>query len=341
LIKKENKIKEPSIIIRPIGRLGGLDNLHITLIIVIVLLFLIVLVTSYSKPILIINSSNSSNVSVYAPEHSAAQIKILVERLLASYATVNTSLSLLPFVSNVAAMNATYLNASKSWYVHLTASNPESNITFAVAFLVNDLNITKVTPLLQAAIPSQIGNNTVVAQGVVKLGGKYACLSRSPMQVYWFMDPYASGAVRSLLNATSLEASLGNMINLTVKIRFGSDTQNIASSFGLFNAQYLGKYVFCASQQKNFSSFASNLNSLYSGSYVSQGTLSKIANVSKLDFPELSSCINASSQTLNAQSLLAQYYNITQTPIVVVDCHYMALPQTAHEALCYAENSLC
>jgi hypothetical protein len=340
-MKKENKIKEPSIIIRPIGKLGGLDNLHITLIIVIALLFLIVLVTSYSKPILITNSSNSTNVSTHAPEHSVVQIKTLVERLLASYATVNTSLSLLPFISNVTAMNATYLNASRSWYVHLTARNPGSNITFAIAFLINDLDTTKVTPLLQAAIPSQIGNNTVVAQGVMQLGGKYACLSSSPMQIYWFVDPYASGAVRSLLNATNLETSLGNKVNLAVKIRFGSDTQNIASSFGLFNSQYLGKYIFCASQQKNFSSFVSNLNSLYSGTYVPQGVLSSIANLSKLDFPELSSCVNASSQPLNIQSLLAQYYNITQTPIVVVDCHYMALPQTVHEALCYAETSLC
>jgi hypothetical protein len=341
LIKKEDKIKEPSIIIRPIGKLGGLDNLHITLIVVIVLLFLLVLVTSYSKPILITNSSNSSNVSVHAPEHSAAQIKVLVERLLASYASVNTSLSVLPFISNITAMNLTYMNTSRSWYVHLTARNPGNNITFAVAFLINDLDTTKVIPLLQAAMPSQVGNNTVIAQGVVQLGGKYACLTSSPMQIYWFIDPYAVGSVRSLLNVTNLETRLGNKVNLTVKIHFYSDTQNIASSFGLFNAQYLGKYIFCASQQKNFSSFVSNLNSLYSGTYMPQGVLSNIANISKLDFPELSNCVNASTQTLNTQSLLAQYYNITQTPIVVVNCHYMALPQTVHEALCYAENSLC
>ena len=72
---KEKKIKEPSMIVRPIGRLGGLDNLHVTLIIVIALLFALLLAVSYSKPILITNSTPGKQHYRSSAQHTAAQIQ--------------------------------------------------------------------------------------------------------------------------------------------------------------------------------------------------------------------------------------------------------------------------
>ena len=69
-MKKEKKIKEPSIIIRPIGKLGGLDNLHATLIIVIVLMFALLLFISYSKPIIVLNNMNQSNNTTASSAHT-------------------------------------------------------------------------------------------------------------------------------------------------------------------------------------------------------------------------------------------------------------------------------
>ena len=160
--------------------------------------------------------------------------------MLASYSTVNSSLSLLPFISNISSMNETYMPALKAWYVSLSARNFGSNLTFAFSFLISDTNASKVTPLIQAAIPSRILDNTVVEQGVVQLNGKYSCVSTTPTQVYWFIDPYATGAVSSLLNASGIQSKFGSSVNVTMRIVFGSDTQRVANSYGLLNAEYLG-----------------------------------------------------------------------------------------------------
>lgn len=346
--KKEKKLKEPSIIIKPLGRFGGLDNLHLMLIIVIVLLFLLLFVVSYGKPITILannttgtctNATAGANCAV--PIHNATQIKALAERVLASYANVNSSLSLLPFISNVGSMNVSYLQASKSWYVQVGAKNFVNNFAFQVGFLINDRNISQITPLLQTAVPSQLSNNTVVATGVIKMSGRYACLTPTPTHVYWFVDPYAVGAVKSLLNASDIMQLYGSRVNLTVKVVDGADTQRVSTSVGLFNALYLSKYALCASQQENFSAFATNLNTMYNGSYMSQSVLAGIANESKLNNVQLNGCINATNTELGAQGLLAQYYNITQTPSVVVGCQYLTLPQITQEALCYTNSTLC
>lgn len=346
---KGREVKEPRIIIRPIGRFGGLDGLHLTLAIVIALLSLILLVVAYSKPPVIINNSTLPSNCTYGylngscakPIHTAAQVGTMVERVLASYSSVNSSLSVLPYITNVSSMNVTYLPHAGSWYASLKAANLGSNSPFTVSFVLNDSNLSKVVPLIQAAIPSTISNNQEVAQGVISLSGKYACLGQFPVSGYWFIDPYASGSIGSLINATSIQARLGSKANITVKIVYSASTQHISQGYGAANAQLLGQYIYCASQQPNFRSFASNLNSLYAGSYVPGPVLSNVANVSGLNYPALTSCIGSSGQAINAQALLASYYNITQTPLVVVNCEYLAIPQTASRAFCYANSMLC
>ena len=346
---KTEKIKEPGIIIRPIGMLGGLDWLHITFGVVIALLLALLLVVSYNKPVLTTNSTTQSNCtygyllngSCAVPLHSAAQVKGAVERLLASYATVNGSLSLLPYFSNVSSISETYLPQSGEWYVGLKATNPANNQAFTVSFLVNDSNITKATPQTQVAAPSSVSKNYVISQGAVRLAGKYVCSEQAPMSVYWFVDPYSPGSIRSLANATALEGRLSGSVNVTVKIINGPSTEGMAGAFGTDNALTLGRYVFCASQQPNFRNFTSDLNSLYSGSYIQPSTLAGLANVSRLNYTSLSACIGNATQVINNQALLASYYNVTQTPSVVVDCAYQALPQTAAAALCYANSTLC
>ncbi len=347
-MQQNTKVKEPSIIIKPIGRFGGLDNLHLTLIVVIALLLLLVLVIAYAKPITILSSTNTSANCTNStagtcaqPMHNSTQIRLLAERILASYTSVNGSLSVLPFIANVSGMNVSYVPYLRSWRVDITAMSPGTSETSQAEFLISDVNTSQITPLLQVAKPPSITNNSVVANGVVKLAGRYACLQQQPTNVYWFIDPYAPGAVKSLLNFTDLEIEFGNKVNLTIRVVSGAATQQVGSTFGLFNAQLLGRYTYCASQQSNFTAFASNLNSVYAGSYLSQPVLANIANSSKLNYAQLTSCLNQSVQVLDVQSLLAKYYNITQTPVAVVNCEYLAIPETAHQAICYSNSTLC
>jgi len=345
---RENKnkaAKEPKIIVKPVGRFGGLDNIHLALIAVIVLLALILLVVSYTKqPVFPVNVTTTSTVltnTTAKPLHNATEILTQAERVLASYSYVNSSLNLLPYITNVSNASVAYVPSTRQWLVQVPAVNPVNNEVFTMAFSINDSNISKVLPLMQTAIPSQITKNRVVANGVIRLYGKYPCSTQTPLNVYWFIDPYAPGAVKSLLNLTKLNALFNGKINTSIKIFTTQYTLSVARTYGLSNAEELGKYIFCASLQKNFTNFVYNLNSVYANAYVPQQELATIANESKLNSTLLNSCIANASTKINAQALLAQYYNITQTPMVVVDCKYMSIPQTTKNAVCYANSTIC
>ncbi|MGC8628743.1 MAG: hypothetical protein ACP5T4_00840 [Candidatus Micrarchaeia archaeon] len=338
--KKEeepSKEKEPKILIKPIGKFGGLDGIHVALLVVIALLVSLLLVVSYSKPVYI-KQNVTQNVT---PLHNESQVLSIVKRFLASYSYVNTSLSILPYVSEVQKANATYVPALNQWVVAMPAINPNTNQSFLISFIVNDKNLSDITPFIETARPSKLLNDSAVYQGVISLAGKYPCLTQAPMQVYWFIDPYAPGAIRSLFNMTSLEAKFGNKVNFEIKIVNTGATNAIARQQGIANAELLGKYLFCASNQTEFDTFVSNLNSIYAGSFINRNELNMLAYESKLNLTQLSNCVNSSQSTIDNQLLLAQFYNITTTPSVIVDCKYLALPETAQQAICYANSSVC
>ncbi|MGC8676415.1 MAG: DsbA family protein [Candidatus Micrarchaeia archaeon] len=336
--KQQNETTEPRIIVKPVGRYGGLDGIHIALIIVVALLFALLLVVAYSKPVVV---KQINNTTAAKPVHTSSEVLARVQRVLASYANVNSSLSLLAYFSKIQNATAAYVPSAKEWLVDVPAVNPASGITFYTDFIVNDSNISKVLPLLQAAIPQSISNNSVVYEGTVKLYNKYACSTQNPLQVYWFIDPYAPGSVRSLLNATALESKFGRNISIGIKIFTSQATESVAREYGLANAELLGKYIFCASNQSGFGTFVANLNSEYAGSYMGNTALRALANESGLNVAELSRCVNSSQTIINNQELLAQYYNITQSPVAIVNCEYMTLPQTAQNAICFANSTLC
>lgn len=352
MAKKAGKVQnETKIVVRPIGALGGLDNIHAALIALVVILIALLLVVANSSPGAIVVANGTSNQScVYGsvngsciiPLHNLSQIKQQVGQILASYAYVNGSLSILPYFSSMQNFSAGYLPQSRQWLATVPVTNPANNQNFYSSFLLYDSNLTLVRPYLQTSSTSQIVSDYVVSEGVVRLSGKVACLQQSPLQMYWFIDPYALGSVGSLNNLTALEAKYGSNLNATVKIVYGSQSLAIAQQQNNVNStQALGKYIYCASRQSNFTSFIANLQSLYSGAYLSPTYLNIIANQSHFNAASFSSCLGSATPTINAQALLAKYYNVTSTPSVVTDCIYQSIPQTARNALCYANSTLC
>ena len=339
--------KEPEIIVKRIGRFGGLDSIHISLLVLVVLLIAVLLVVSYSKPISIRNTTVENctygmlNGTCVYPIHSEAEVTSQAERILASYGYVNTSLSLLPYYSDVGNMSVSYMPESKEWLVRIPVTNAISGSSFYVSFQIYDSNLSLATPYIQAIAPSSIVNNMVVSEGVVKAYNKFACPVQYPLPVYLFIDPYAPGSIQALSNIENLSSRFGGKLNVTVKVLYGPYSEMIASQYGSQNAQSLGKYILCASMQDNFSKFVGGLNAIYSNSYVSGATLNNLAKFSGINTGELDSCMANATSLMNRQSLLAKFYNITSTPIVVTDCMYLSLPQTEPNAICYANSTIC
>jgi protein-disulfide isomerase len=348
--------KEPKIVIRPIGKFGGLDNIHIALIILVAILIGLLAIISYSKPQVVFmnQSSNTSslcanqisqlNASYQKPLHTEAEVLNYTKRIIATYNFININSSLgvyIPFYSYVNEINLSYMPSLKEWHAVVPVLDPATNSTFFVSFDIYDSNLTLAKSYIETISPSKVLNYMAVSKGVILIPGKFACSTNSSVNVFWFMDPYAPGSVYSLEYIPKLESEFGKNVNITVKILYGEYTDLMGSRYGITNAQYLGKYILCASQQKNFTNFIINLNAIYSNNYMSNQTLYSIAKFSDLNMSMLNSCIQNSTTLINRQALLAEYFNITTTPSVVVNCNYLTIPQTAYEGVCFTNPNLC
>ena len=344
---EKKAIKEPSVVIKPIGRFGGLDSIHVAMgVLILILIALLVVVASTKPAILLTNSTSSLNCAYGAKSgacvqsiHTQAEVKIAAERFIASYSNVNTSLSLLPYITNVSSMAFSYSQQTGKWYVVVPGKNPATNTTFDFTMIINDSSLA-VTPLIQTITPSILSNETVVSQGVIKEAGKPECTVTNPLQVYWFMDPYSTGSVASLLQMVSLQKQYPLKISEQLEILFTQSSQNIAATNGVNNTLALGSYLFCASQQPNFPDFASSINKTYTGSYISPTQLAAIAGSSGLNSSELTSCLSSAQTLINRQALLAKYYNISASPSIITDCQYLSIPQTEGDAILYANSSI-
>ncbi len=347
--KKEtiSNIKENSVIIRPIGKTGGLDAIHLALIVLVVVLVLLLASMAYTKEIIIknVNATNctygSSNGACIVPKSNASQIKAVFESIIASYATSNSSLSVIPYLANTSTISEQYLPYSNSWLASITGYNAATNQSFNFKALINASDNSKFTPFIEVVSPKNLSQNRLVSTGVLKLANKYSCTQQSPVQVFWFLDPYSPGAISSLADATAIEKRFNSSVNVTLKMLYTQASVRVAQQYGIANAQALSGYLFCASLQPRFSKFTEDLNSVYTNSYVSPQTLAAIANQTGLDNASLSSCLANYPQVFERQNLLSSYYNITTSPSVVTNCEYESLPQTAQNAVCYANSSLC
>jgi hypothetical protein len=160
--------------------------------------------------------------------------------------------------------------------------------------------------------------------------------------MYWFVDPYSPGSIRELGYLTSIESKYNStQVSPHLEILFTQYSTTVSQSYGVNNTAAIGKYLFCASQQPKFGAFASTLNNSYNNNYMSPGLLAQVASNAGLNTTTLNSCLGSSSTPINNQAVLAQYYNVTSTPLVVTDCQYQSIPQTTSKALCLANSKLC
>ncbi len=345
MAKLSRKISEPSILVKPVSRFGGLDNIHIALMILVVILILLIVAISYNTTITVINGTSNvttNHSSVSLARHNASQVRLYAERVLAGYSGINSSLSLLPYLSNVSRMNVSYVPSLKEWYASFPYTSPANKSkSYTYSFMIRDSNLSLAGALSQSPAPFTIGQNYVVSPGVIKIAQQTSCSFNKPLQVYWFIDPYSPGSIPSLVTASSLQDRFGSKVNITVKSLFTQYSSSIANAYRLNNTLALEKYILCGENQKNFSGFVRSLNASYSGTYMPAYVLQGIAEQSGFNMSVLNSCISSSQEAINNQVVLAKYYNITSTPSVIADCQYLSIPQTALQAICYANSTLC
>ena len=115
--KKGNHTKEPLMIVRPAVRRWGLDYLHVSLIILVIILIAFAFALSAFKPGPVYANCPAGivNGTCVGPSHTSAEALAAGESVLAAYAPVNTSLSLLAYYSSPNEGNASYMANTSEW----------------------------------------------------------------------------------------------------------------------------------------------------------------------------------------------------------------------------------
>ncbi len=333
--KKNAAGKEPVFLVKPVSRHGGLDNLHISLIaLALVLAALAFVLANFHSTV--VCASGELNGTCVTPVHTPQQAIHAAGTALASYSTLNSTLSLLPYYSLINDSKASYLANSQEWLVTVPYVDPFTSERLNFTMMLYDSNLSLAQSSMQTINPPKPSNESVVALGTIELGGRSACAYSAPLPVYMFTDPYAPGSMSAMLNAINFSKTHANEVNMSYKFIFSAYSMSKYRSYGVNSTQLLGGYLACASSQPKFGQFVSNLSTVYSGNPISAPLLYQIANASGLDMGTFSSCMANVSGALVHQAQLALLYNVTVNPSFVVNCRFSTIPQQLNSTVGYA-----
>ena len=333
--------KEPVFIVRPVHRNFGLDYLHITLLVLVVILVALAFALSTFKSARVVTSCGSGNSSICNATnatHTSAHALAAAETALTSFSNINTSLSLLPYYSLVNQSKVSYLSNQKEWLVTIPYMNPLANdVVSNLSLVLYDSNLSPAASYLQSITPTTATNNSVVGLGTVKLAGEASCkTSSNKIPIYIVTDPYAPGMLYTLHAAVSTNRKYSGSVNTSYYLIFSGYSQNFYNGYGVADTQQMGRYISCASHQKNFPQFVSNLSIAYTGAPLSNLTLYQVSLGSSLNITQLNVCMQNVTTSLNYQSEFANLYHVVSTPEIIVNCKYTTLPQTLNYAINYS-----
>ncbi|MGC8496275.1 MAG: DsbA family protein [Candidatus Micrarchaeia archaeon] len=340
--KKHAQSEEPVFLVKPAMKNYGLDYLHISLIVLVVILVVLAIALATSKPATIVKNCQygMSNGVCNTPKYNNTQVMQVVGRILASYSSVNTSLSLLPYYSIINSTKVYYLANSSDWLVVVPFRDPfVNNAIYNMSMLLNS-NLTLVSAYLQTLKPAGLSNDTVVASGVISIGGKAQCNSTMPIPVYAITDPYAPGAINALKESYMDSMHYSNSINMSYYFIFTPYAENFYPSYGIGTTQEAASYLFCAYKNGRLNQFLENFSSAFNGYPLSNSSMQAIAEDSGLNSQSFNSCLQTSSAPLEYQAKLASYYNVTSTPVFIVNCKYLAIPATLNQTIKYALGNM-
>lgn len=337
--RKQRRAKqEPVFIVKPALKHGGLDYLHISLIALAIVLIALAFSLAYFKPATLLENCQYGivNGTCTTPKYNSTQALAAAGRVLASYSYINTSLSLLPYYSEMKMASATFVPSQNAWLIDVPYIDPlANNQVFNISMVLSGSNLSLVRSYIQSVSPTQRTNDSVVAFGTVQLYGRFLCTTKEPIPVYAVIDPYAPGAFSGIAKAINLTDEYHGRLNVSYDFVFTNYSTEWYAGYGTYQTQLLGMYLFCSSQQGGISGYANNVSKVFEGRPLSNQTLYQIAVGSGLDMASMNACLANSTTTLSYQAQLARFYNIQFTPQFIIDCRYSTIPETAGSAVNY------
>lgn len=338
--KNDQKKSDPVFIIKPVTKNGGLDYLHISLIILVIILISLAFSLSRFNSVKLVNCQYGiNNGTCISSTTNSLQAIRAAEKVMAGYSTINTSLSLLPYYTLPNQYNASYITKLNKWLVYTPYTNPYTKNVVSMYIILNQ-NLTLNTSLMQTLSPIRVTDNYVVAPGTVSINGKLLSTTNTPISVNLIIDPYASGAISAIRSAVNSSMKYKNSIKMNYDFIFTNAASSKYNGYGVAETQQLASYIFCASKYTNFYNFTTNLSKVFNGNPLTQSQLSNIVNESGMNYKKIINCVATSSKPLYYQSLFAEFYNITSTPTFIVNGKYETISTKLNEAINYSLNTL-
>ncbi len=341
-IKIVAKKSAPVFIVKQATKTGGLDYLHIALILLVVILVGLSLSLSRFSAIKTVNCEYGmvNGTCTTAPQYlsDSGNAIMAAKRIIAGYSASNTSFALLPYYTIPSEYNATYIQNIEKWLVYTPYNDPYTNQTVSM-FLILNKNFTLNESLTQTIPPPYITENYVVANGTVKIAGHVLSTTSKPIPVNLVIDPYSKdsiSAIKAMINASQL---YGNSITPEYDFIFTGAAQSKYASFGTVETQAIAAYLFCASNQTGFPVFVNDLSVAFSGNPVQVSSLDTITNQSGINYTYMKNCVLNSAKPLYYQSLFAQFYNITSTPEFIINGDYETVSTKLDGTIKYALSS--
>ena len=342
---EEKKIKQskivikkatPAFIVKSATRRGGLDYLHITLIVLVVVLVGLALSLSRFSAVKLVNCEYGVvNGTCASQSYNSSAVLMSAKKIIAGYLSSNTSLSLIPYYTIPSEYNAIYAPVSQKWFVYTPYIDPYTNQTVGM-FLVLNKNLSLNESLSQTIPPSYTSNDYVIANGTVKLAGHVASTTSKPIPINLVVDPYSKDSVRAIEAMINASKTFGNEITPKYDFIFTATAQSKYQSFGIVETQALASYIFCASNQTEFPSFMNYTSVAFTGNPVPVSSLDTITNQSGINYTYMRECVLNSAKPLYYQSLFAQFYNITTTPEFIVNGEYETISTRLNASIGYA-----
>ena len=338
--KKKKQGGEPIFIVKPALKRGGLDYLHIALIALVLILVALAASLATFRSYEVCGYGINATGSCIVPVHNSSQAFSAAEAVLAGYSTLNSSLALLPYYTYVNESEVSYLPKTNEWLAVFPYLDPLTNSKSNFSILLYGNNLSLAQSSIQTIPPLNITGNRVTAFGAIAMKDKVLCASKPPIPIYSIIDPYAPGSISALQAAINASNKYGSRINMSYKFIFTGNAIEKYPKYGVRRTQQLGYYLFCASQQPTFPSFVKYLGDVFDGNPPSNSTMATLLSDANVNQTQFATCLGSAASALQYQAVLANYYNVTQTPQFIVDCKYLALPETLSPAINYTLSSI-
>ncbi len=334
--KRVKQGAEPVFLVKS-ARIGGLDYLHISLIALVAVLVGLAYALAYFQPGIEVRACQYGvvNSTCVTPLHNSTEALTAVGRVLAGYADFNSSLSLLSYYSYFNRTKLSYSANTSEWIAIVPYRNPFlGNETLNATFVLNG-NLTLRQAFISMAAPRSQSRDGVVSFGTVALSGKVLCKYSKPLPVYFIADPYVPGFIDSIREALGLSSKLSGTVNMSYYFIASRYAESKYSGFSASETQGLVRYLACASSQRNFKAFVSNLSIGYTGNPLPNSTLREMVLGSGLNTTSFFSCLANADSTLSAQAALVSFYRVSTVPSYIVDCRYSSIPGVVESAINY------